>query len=90
MKLIGDVVPVDKVEVVKKVRENLMKEYHLSAIELAAKFVSSILRASHNRVWKALQENGVKDNPDYSAYNFRNKKQEDKYRESGDLPSAIP
>lgn len=90
LKLIGDVVPVDKVEVVKRVRENLVKEYPLSAIELAAEVRKLYPGAGQNRVWKALQENGVKDNPDYSAYNFRNKKQEDQYRESGDLPSAIP
>ena len=35
LKLVGDVVPVDKVEVVRRVRENLIKEYPLSATELA-------------------------------------------------------
>ena len=27
---------------------------------------------------------------DYSAYNFRNKKQEDKYKENGVVPSVTP
>jgi hypothetical protein len=32
----------------------------------------------------------MKENADYSAYNFRNKKQEDEFKESGVLPSATP
>ncbi len=35
LKLIGKVVPVDRVEVVKRVRENLIRQYPLSATELA-------------------------------------------------------
>jgi Schlafen, AlbA_2 len=40
LKLVGDVVPVEKVEVVKRVRENLIKDYPLSAMELAAEPVN--------------------------------------------------
>ena len=32
----------------------------------------------------------MKDNADYSAYNFRNKRQEDDYKESGAVPAATP
>jgi len=34
LKLIGNIIPVDKVEVVRKVKENLLKEYPLSALEV--------------------------------------------------------
>ena len=36
LKLVGDVVPVDKIEVIRKVREHLTKAYPYSASELAA------------------------------------------------------
>lgn len=90
LKLIGDVVPVDKVEVVRRVRENLVKEFPLSAMELADAVCEKYPGAGQNRVWRVIQDNGVKDNTDYSAYNFRNKKQEDQYRESGVLPGVTP
>ena len=32
----------------------------------------------------------MKDNTDYSVYNFRNKKQEDQFKESGKIPNGIP
>lgn len=46
--------------------------------------------ARQNKIWEAIRDNDVKNNPDYSAYNFRNKKQEDDFKESGKLPKAIP
>lgn len=90
LKLVGDVVPIDKVEVVKRVRENLVKEYPLSAMELAEAVRKDYPHAGQNRVWKAIQENGVKENTDYSVYNFRNKSQEDQFKKTGRLPVATP
>jgi hypothetical protein len=90
LKLVGDVVPIEKVEVVKRVRENLIKEYPLSAMELAAAVCDEYPKAGQNRVWRVIRENGMKDNADYSAYNFRNKRQEDDYKESGAVPAATP
>ena len=37
-----------------------------------------------------IRDIGVKENTDCSAYNFRNKRQEDQYKESGTLPVATP
>ena len=90
LKLVGDVVPVEKVEVVRRVRENLIKDYPLSAMELAEEVRKQYPRARQNRVWDVIRENGVKDNRAYSAYNFRNKKQEDEFNASGYLPLATP
>jgi hypothetical protein len=90
LKLIGDVVPIEKVEVVKRVRENLTKEYPLSGMELAAAVCEEYPNAGQNRVWRVIRDNGMKENTDYSAYNFRNKRQEDEYKESGTLPTATP
>lgn len=90
LKLVGDVVPVEKIEVVKKVKENLLKEYPLSAMELAVEVKSIIPKANNNVIWKVIKENDIKTNRDYSAYNFRNKKQENDFNENGVLPTSTP
>lgn len=89
LKLVGDIVPVNKVEVIRRVKENLIKSYPLSALELAEKIVNICPIAKQNDVWKVISDNDIKNNTDYSAYVFRNKKQEDTYRETGVLP-AVP
>lgn len=90
LKLIGDVVPVDAVEVVRHVKQNLVKEYPYSAMELAAEVCRECPGASQHDVWQAIAENDVKSNSRYAAYNFRNKSQEDHYRETGHVPEVTP
>ena len=90
LKLIGDVVPVDKVEVIKRVKENLIKLYPLSAMDLAKEVKKEIPGAYPQLVWEIIAENDLKENLDYSAYNFRNKRQEDEYKKTGEVPSGIP
>jgi len=90
LKLVGDVVPIDRVEVVRKVKENLVKQYPLSATELAAEVKKIQPDVGANRVWQIVKENDLKNNTDYAAYNFRNKKQEDDFNESGILTSLTP
>lgn len=90
LKLVGDLVPIDKIEVVKRVKENLTKLYPLSAMELLAEVKKTFPGANANEVWETIRENGMKENSDYSAYNFRNKKQEDLYKETGKVPSITP
>lgn len=90
LKLVGDVVPIDKVEVIRKVRENLTKTFPLSATELAREVYKKLPEVKQHEVWGCIKENGIKDNLDYSAYNFRNKKQEDNYKKSGEVAGATP
>ena len=90
IKLVGDVVPLESVEVVRRVKENLIKEYPLSATEVAQAVKREYPHAPHNRIWEVIAENGLKTNPDYSAYNFRNKKQEDAFRDTGLVPQSTP
>lgn len=72
LRLVGDVVPVNQVEVVRHVKENLTKTYPLSAQELANEVRKKINTALAD-VWKAIKDNDLKNNPNYSAYNFRSK-----------------
>ncbi len=90
LKLTGNIVPIDMVEVVKKVKENLLKEYPLSAMELAGEVTKCLSRVNNQDVWAAVKENHLKSNTDYSAYNFRNRRQEDEYKKTGVIPSATP
>jgi hypothetical protein len=90
LKLIGDVVPVDKIEVIKRVKESLIKLYPYSAMDIAKEVKKEIPNAYPQIVWEIIADNDLKENPDYSAYNFRNKRQEDEYRKTGEVPSGIP
>lgn len=90
LKLIGDVSPVDQVEVIQHIKENLTKTYSLSATQLADLVKEKVPGVGRNEVWKCLTENGVKENLDYAAYNFRNKQQEDQYKQTGRVPVATP
>ncbi len=90
LKLVGDVVPVDKVEVVKKVKEDLIKQFPYSAKQVATEVMKLIPNSSTNDIWRIIGENDLKTNFDYSAYNFRNKQQEDNYKDSGVVPLGCP
>lgn len=90
LKLVGDIQPIDKVEVIKRVKENLIKEYPLTATELIDEVKNRIPNVKLNDIYTAIRENKIKDDVDYSAYNFRSKKHEDDYLEKGKLPSGTP
>ena len=90
LQLVGDVVPIDQIEVIKHVKEHLIKNYPLSAIELADEVKKHLPNIGRNEVWRCMTENDIKNNPDYSAYNFRNKKQEDQFQDTGVVPSGAP
>lgn len=90
LRLVGDVVPIDKVEVVKKIKENLLREYPLSAMQLAAAVQEKLPTVPRHEIWHVISDTDMKNNPDYSAYNFRNKSQEDMFKESGHIPAATP
>ena len=90
LKLVGDVVPIDHVEVVKHVKEHLTKSYPLSASELADAVKKAIPTVKQNAIWDCIRENDLKRNANYSAYNFRYKKHEDQYKETGVVPNGTP
>lgn len=90
LKLIGDVVPIDKVEVIKHVRENLIKEYPLTAKELIQEVKIKVPGIKEGDIYKAIRDNKIKDDLEYSAYNFRSKKHEDDFKLNGKLPTSTP
>ena len=89
LKLVGQVQPIDKVEVIKKEKIDRLKDYPLSAKELSS-LIKEKSGIGPNAVWKAIDENNIKSNLDYSCYNFRNKKQEEEYENTGVIATGVP
>ena len=89
LKLVGQVQPIDRVEVIKKEKIDKLKDYPLSAMELAS-LIKEKSGIGHNAVWRAIDENNIKSNLDYSSYNFRNKKQEEDYEKNGVIATDVP
>lgn len=89
LKLIGEVQPIDTVEVIKKERVNRLKEYPLSATELV-EIVQEKSDITTNHIWRIINENDIKSNIDFSIYNFRNKRQEENYEQNGVIPKGTP
>ena len=83
LKLVGEVQPINSVEVVKRVKENRLKEYPLSFRELELEVKKAIPSIRQNELHSIIKENNIKDNKEYSSYSFRNKRQEDNYEENG-------
>jgi hypothetical protein len=90
LKLVGNVTSIDHIEVIKKVKEDLIKQFPYSATQLATEVKKLIPTISIQDVWRIIRENDLKNSFDYSAYNFRNKQQEDDYKENGELQSGCP
>jgi hypothetical protein len=54
LKLVGDVVPIDQVEVIRKVRENLTRQYPLSAMELVSEVTKARPSSLQHQVWQVI------------------------------------
>lgn len=90
LKLVGNITPINQVEVIKKVREDKLKEYPLSAVDLANEIRKREPTIKMNKVWEIIKENGIKDNKDYSDYSFRNQRHRLDYENNGVLAKGTP
>lgn len=88
LEIVGDVRPI--LGVIQEVKENLLMEYPLSAMEVVKVVKEQLPNISRNKVWEVIKDNNMKNNREYSVYNFRNKKQEDLYKETRKLPGGTP
>lgn len=89
LKLVGEVQPVDQVEVIRTVRRNKLREYPLTATELVAEIKKRNNNIKQHEIYSIIKDNDLKNNPEYSTYVFRNKSQEEEYKKDGTLPTAI-
>jgi hypothetical protein len=90
LKLVGEVHPVDQVEIVKIKKQNLTQQYPYSFTEMKTKVLSLLPNINQHHIHKVISENDLKNDPKYSAYNFRTKTHEDNYKNTGVVPSGTP
>jgi predicted HTH transcriptional regulator len=90
LKLVGDVQPAKNIEVIKRVKEHLTREYPLSAKQLASEVKRKKPEIKQNKVWAVIKEHDLKNNKDYAAFNFRNKEHEDDFINNGNVQSGTP
>jgi hypothetical protein len=90
LKLVGNITPINQIEVIKKVKEDKLKDYPLSATDLVNEIKRKEPKINQNRIWAILKENNLKGNKDYSDYSFRNQKQRLNYENSNILASGTP
>ncbi|MEO9257911.1 MAG: ATP-binding protein [Crocinitomicaceae bacterium] len=90
LKLVGNITPINKIEVVKKVKEDKLKDYPLSATDLVNEIKKKDSKINQNRIWGILKENNIKENQDYSDYSFRNQKHRLNYENNKILASGTP
>lgn len=88
LRLVGDVIPVDKVEVVKKVKEDLLKAYPFTATQVANTIKIAIPSISRNVIWKTIAENDLKQNLDYATFVFPNNSRKIQYEQTDNAGSA--
>ncbi len=90
LKLVGEVHPVDQVEIVKIKKQNLTQQYPYSFSEMKSKILAQTPDINQNHIHTVISDNNLKDDAKYSAYNFRTKTHEDNYKELGKIPSGTP
>lgn len=90
LRLVGDVQPVDQVEIIKIKKQRITEQYPLSYKEMVEKIKLVIPTANQSHVNEIISNNELKQDTKYSAYNFRTKQHEEKYKESSEIPNGTP
>lgn len=89
LKLVGDVQPVNSLEVTRTIQKRLTDQYPLSWSQVIENVKKQIPDVGRNLIHQIIKDNDLKNNTQYSDYNFRTKVQEDAYKKSGKLPIGI-
>lgn len=90
LKLVGDIYPIEEVEVTKIKKQNLLELYPLTYKQAVVKIKQKLSSVKEGEIIQAMKINGIKNNKDYSAYNFRNRTQEQEFLKTGNIPKGIP
>lgn len=90
LRLVGDVHPVDQVEIIKIKKQNLTEQYPLTYTEMVAQIKIKLPNLNQHHINAVISSNDLKQDIKYSAYNFRSKHHEDNYKESGVIPGGTP
>ncbi|PHS40412.1 MAG: hypothetical protein COB07_04775 [Sulfurovum sp.] len=90
LKLVGNVHPVDHVEIIRIKKQNITEQYPLTFLEMRTKIKIKLPNINQHHISGVVSSNDLKNDTKYSAYNFRSKQHEDKYKETGIIPSSTP
>lgn len=90
LKLIGDVYPINSTEVVKTIQKRLIDQYPHSFTSLWEEVKKRLPNIKQNLIFQVIKENNLKNNPQYSAYNFLYKHSEDEYKKTGIIQTSTP
>jgi hypothetical protein len=90
LRLVGDVEAVNAIEVERVVKQNIFEDYPYTGRELCKKVKSKDSSIKESDVWRTIAENGIKGDPNYSIYNYRNKKEEENHKRTGLISSTTP
>jgi hypothetical protein len=90
LKLVGEVQSTDKIEIIKKIKENKLKEYPLSSRELWKKVKLKTPDIKQNEFYEIIKENDLKHNQEYCGHIFRNNTMQEQYKNDKILPNGVP
>ena len=88
LKLVGEVKRSGKIVAVRD--EALITMYPYTWTELIQKVKKAVPSTTQSQITQVITESNMKFEKKFSAFNFRNKKQSDKYDRTGVLPSGTP
>lgn len=88
LKIVGNISAVNTVEVIHEVEKDRMKDYPLSASELAAEIRKICPDCGKNRVWEIIKSDGLKDNKEYATYSFYKPSDLKKFEETGEVSKS--
>lgn len=90
LKLIGNITPINQIEVVRKIKEDKLKEYPLAASDIIYQIKQNIPEIKQNKIWDIIKENGIKNDKTYADYSFRNQTQKLEFGKTSMLPKGVP
>jgi len=89
LRLVGDVKPIDALEVTRTIQKKLTDQYPLSWSQVVEKVKQVMPCIGGNRISGVIKDNDLKNKKQYSDYNFRTKTQEEDYKKNSKLPKNI-
>lgn len=85
LKIVGNISAVKAVEVIHEVQRDRMKDYPLSASELADEIRRVCPECGKNRVWEIIKSEGLKDNREYATYTFYKPSDLERFEKTGEV-----
>lgn len=89
LKLVGDVYPINSVEVIKFKKKNLLEIYPFSCMQLIDTVRRELPTVKQGAIYDTIKANNIKTNIEYAYYIFRNRAQEEEFEKTGLVPKGI-